>query len=573
MPDIQAVLFDFGGTLRISMPHEDARIPAGITRIQQMLNETGDLQDFYQLLYDRFAAYQSWSIETLIELDETSLWTQWILPDRPLEEIRPLAHELHTLWRDSYAIRKFVPEAADVITCLFRRGYQLGLVSNTTSSTEIHRILAEQSLSGYFDAVILSCKYGRRKPDPAILLTAVEQMGVAPEHCAYIGDRPDRDIATSRKAGFGKSVLIQHPQLSPKPIQGPDQYPDTTITNLTQLLDIFPERPQPAPLTWTKGSEPISGKPSGAWRGSLSTMWTVHNFRTLEDGFRAAMRLGFSHIELNHQVNSAMLAGIDLSQYPISSIHEPCPADISMEELKKRDWLISALDEESRAKGVNAVKRSIDLACSLGVKVIVVHSGCVGDLTAGERELYALHAAGQSQSLEFFELRDRVKEARLALAGPRLASVKRSLVELLDYASTRGVCLGLENRYHVADIPNPDEMGELLELAGPQELGFVYDSGHGYALEALGFYSHLEWLDRFHQRLVGVHLHDIQGISDHNAPGLGEVDFIELASYLPENAFRTCELRTGTTPLQVVAGMEYLVEKGCVLWQSKRHPI
>ena len=69
-----------------------------------------------------------------------------------------------------------------------------------------------------------------------------------------------------------------------------------------------------------------------------------------------------------------MLDGIDLSRYPFSSVHEPCPADISADELKKRDWLISSTNEEHRQEGVKAIQRSIDLASQLGATAIIIHA-------------------------------------------------------------------------------------------------------------------------------------------------------------------------------------------------------
>ncbi len=88
-----------------------------------------------------------------------------------------------------------------------------------------------------------------------------------------------------------------------------------------------------------------------------------------------------------------------------------------------------------------------------------------------------------------------------------------------------GVRLGLENRYHYFDIPTPDEMSALLAMAEPDRLGFIYDVGHAMAMDRLGFFPNEVWLKRFGRRIIGTHLHDVIGISDHQAPGLGDVDF------------------------------------------------
>ena len=297
---------------------------------------------------------------------------------------------------------------------------------------------------------------------------------------------------------------------------------------------------------------------------ALSTMWAIGNFPRLEDFFRAAQKLGFPKFELNHQVNSAMLAGIDLKAYHFSSLHEPCPADISTENLKSLDWLISAIDENNRRQGVAVIKRSVDLAKTLDVPVIVVHSGLVYPNHSLEGNLRRLFKAGLSHTREYLDIKNHLIDLRAKLAGPHLEAVKRSLLELIDYASLSGIRLGLENRYHYFDIPSLDEMEMLLGLAGADQLGFIYDVGHAQALDRLGFFPHEAWLKHYSPRMLGVHLHDVIGIDDHYAPGLGEVDFKWIGTYLPESAFRTCELRPASTPEQIEAGLKYLNVKGCI---------
>jgi sugar phosphate isomerase/epimerase len=292
-------------------------------------------------------------------------------------------------------------------------------------------------------------------------------------------------------------------------------------------------------------------------------MWAMRNFPNLTEFGSAATRLGFSAIELNHQVTSAMLAELDTNQFKISSIHEPCPADIPTDELKARDWLMSAVDETNRQQGVAMIKRSIDLAHLVGAPAVVVHAGLI-PLETQEKQLSLLYESGQAQSQEFLEIRNELIETRPTLIGPRLEAVIKSLKELLQYAARFGVMIGLENRYHFMDIPSPDEMGVLLDQAGSDQLGFVYDVGHAEAMHRLGFFPHQSWLDRYAERIIGVHIHDLIGVTDHYAPGCGEIDFSRVAAFLPESAFRTCELRTSVTAEQVAAGLELLAQKGCI---------
>jgi sugar phosphate isomerase/epimerase len=310
-----------------------------------------------------------------------------------------------------------------------------------------------------------------------------------------------------------------------------------------------------------KGSPTHKGS---IYNASISTMWGIKNFPGLEKFFITARRLGFTKIELNHQVSSTMLSGIRLDRYPISSVHEPCPADISVETLKSRDWLISAVDEDCRRQGVISIKRSIDLAVELEVEMVVIHAGNVRGNQALENEVFRLFISGSAQSQEYLEARRCFADERHRLIAPRLEATKRSLKELIEYARRVGVRLGLENRYHYLDIPGLDEMGLLLDLADPDLLGFVFDVGHATALDRLGFYPFEDWLRRYAGRLFAVHLHDAIGIYDHLAPGLGEVDFSRVASYLSRDVLCTMEIEGGNTPAQVKAGIKNLADSGCV---------
>jgi sugar phosphate isomerase/epimerase len=150
------------------------------------------------------------------------------------------------------------------------------------------------------------------------------------------------------------------------------------------------------------------------------------------------------------------------------------------------------------------------------------------------------------------------------LIAPRLKIVKMSLNEQIEYAAQFSVKFGLENRFHYLDIPPIDEMGELLSLAYSNQFGFIYDVGHARALDRLGFYPHVDWLKRYSSRMLDCHLNDVIGITDHYAPGFGEIDFKSISNYQPQNAFRTFEVLPGNTLAQVKNGINLLVSTGSI---------
>ncbi len=209
-------------------------------------------------------------------------------------------------------------------------------------------------------------------------------------------------------------------------------------------------------------------------------------------------------------------------------------------------------------------EKSIDLAHELGAPTVVIHCGTVLIKVNYESKLRVLFNSGETESDEYLDIKSRFIQYRKDRIHPRLQAVKKSMNELIDYAARFHVKLGMENRYHYMDIPSVDEMGELLSQADSSQLGFIYNVVHAQSLDRLGFYPHEDWLKRYSSRILGAHLHDVIGVADHYAPGLGEIDFKVIAKYLPENAFRTFEMLPGNTLAQVKHGINYLVETGCI---------
>ena len=102
--------------------------------------------------------------------------------------------------------------------------------------------------------------------------------------------------------------------------------------------------------------------------------------------------------------------------------------------------------------------------------------------------------------------------------------------------------IGLENRYHFSEFPDPDEMAMLLADYPPEVAGFWLDVGHAEVLERLGFIDHRRWLDELGPRCVGTHVHDVDGLADHRAPGFGTADWPHYAAKLPPLIPRVCEI-------------------------------
>jgi HAD superfamily hydrolase (TIGR01662 family) len=239
--NIDAIFLDVGNTLRIVV--ED---PEFMHRAKQdlmaLVGAKEPEAEFFEGLETRWKAYRKQSKGTLIEASEKELWTRWLLPDYPAQNIGPHSGRLTRLWRDRDGRRVPRPDVKSTVIELHRRGYILGIIANTITETEIPDWLESDGLTQYFKAVVLSSKVAIRKPDPEIYWEAARRVGVEPARCAYVGDNPVRDVEGTQAAGFGMMILIMEPATLAKEPPTVEVRPDCTIQTMSELLDIFPPR-------------------------------------------------------------------------------------------------------------------------------------------------------------------------------------------------------------------------------------------------------------------------------------------------------------------------------------------
>jgi sugar phosphate isomerase/epimerase len=295
---------------------------------------------------------------------------------------------------------------------------------------------------------------------------------------------------------------------------------------------------------------------------SLSTMWVKGRFSHMAGFAAKAKELGFTHIEANASISSQMLSELLKTTIPISSIHSPCPAASSSRGIPISSLSLSSLDESERIEAVNFTNQTIDLAASVKAKAIVLHMGEVPiDLSLQDR-LFKLHDEGYAQTKEYSQAKEELVYQRTSQAPNYLDAAKKSLQEISEYSQQKGIILGLETRFHPHEIPNIDEMAELLNEVPESLVGYWHDVGHAEVQQQLGFSLHKEWLSRFRDRMVGIHLHDVIGISDHHAPGKGNMNWEMVAEYLPPGIVKVCEIGEWNDEEQMQGVVEFLQKEG-----------
>jgi putative hydrolase of the HAD superfamily len=241
--NIQAVFFDMGGTIDTYGYTRELRLERTPGIQERLLTAGIDLglcnEKLYDVVSNGLARYHSWSLESQEELSSACVWGDFILPDYSFDRraLDLIAEDLMCYIETSYYERKMRPEVPAALEAIKQMGLKIGLISNVNSRGQVPTNLTEYRLERYFNPIVLSCGYGRRKPDPAIFHYAARLANVPTSHCAIVGDRISRDILGARRAGFRLAVQIKHNFAHGERDEGAT--PDFVIEQMTEIIDIL----------------------------------------------------------------------------------------------------------------------------------------------------------------------------------------------------------------------------------------------------------------------------------------------------------------------------------------------
>lgn len=217
---VRTVLFDFDGTLRFDMPrsvdvfHEQVRAegiavsPGGRRAAWRWIHSywagSDDLKaDLAAAGDDRGAAF--WKLHTLRHLEVLGV---------PEDQRGDLAERLVRRMREDHDPDDIVPEDVPLALAKLKgAGCRLGLVSNRHEPLE--ELAGQLEIAEFFDLILAAGEVGKWKPDPALLLHALEEMGSDPEFTIYVGDNPYADVAAAQAAGM-QAVLVDPEKFFPE---------------------------------------------------------------------------------------------------------------------------------------------------------------------------------------------------------------------------------------------------------------------------------------------------------------------------------------------------------------------
>ncbi len=244
---IDTILFDMGGTIEDIHFDRALRLEA-LPLILSVLEAEGlvlpgSQESILETILERNAEYKAWSERELVESSASSIWNDWNLRDYslPADRVASVAERLACLWETRFFDRRMRPDAVDTLEALRDRGYRLGIISNTSSRTQVYKTLEAYGIARFFECVVLSSVEGIRKPHPGIFEAALRAMNSRAERTAYVGDTLSRDVIGSKLAGFALAFQIRSFLTAPSDAAIPSgsARPDHLVSSLKETVGIL----------------------------------------------------------------------------------------------------------------------------------------------------------------------------------------------------------------------------------------------------------------------------------------------------------------------------------------------
>ena len=225
MSRVEAVLFDWGGTL-------SRHVPVDLLDMWRAAARVLAPQDPEPVAQALLAAEDHWW-QTSVAAGDRSGTTEQLVRSVARETHLDVAGALrayHDAW-DVTVVHD--PAAVPVLTALKERGLKTGLLSNTHWPRALHeRWLAEAGLLELLDVRLYTSDMGHMKPHPEAFRALLAAVGVEGERAVFVGDRLRDDVSGAQ--GVGMRTV----HMTGRPVEDWDVVPDAELVTLDGLVEL-----------------------------------------------------------------------------------------------------------------------------------------------------------------------------------------------------------------------------------------------------------------------------------------------------------------------------------------------
>jgi putative hydrolase of the HAD superfamily len=187
---IKAVIFDMFETL-VTL------FSGPVFMGKQIAEEIGIAEAKFREIWDPSDHERTLGKRTLEDVIEEILRVNNCYSTELLERILAKREEVT---KRSFERKHIHPEIIPLFTWFKEQNIKIGLISNCYF--EERDIIKNSVLNDYFDVMCMSCELGMKKPDVRIFQKCMEDLGLEPAECLYIGDGGSLELETAESVGM-----------------------------------------------------------------------------------------------------------------------------------------------------------------------------------------------------------------------------------------------------------------------------------------------------------------------------------------------------------------------------------
>jgi len=309
------------------------------------------------------------------------------------------------------------------------------------------------------------------------------------------------------------------------------------------------------------------GKHKGEY--SFSTCWNIKRHAVGSEMIEEIRELGFGYVELNYNVTPELLSTIEpmieRGEIGVSSVHNTFP-HVADPDYGTDSVLLGFDDEEKRQRAIELLVRSAEYANRYGAKAVVVHPGEVPFDYNIDQELKKIYSEQGLESAAYVKLWNEMLERRESLSGHYLQRIGDSLEDVCERVAAKGwnVSFGIETRSRCYQMPTLREAKSVFDRLKGAPVGLWYDFGHGMMMERMGLYDNARDMEAIKDNVVGIHIHETVGLSDHWCPYVHSGDMNYFDRFLPIIAaapVKVYELKAACKPEEIEESHDLLLAK------------
>ncbi|MCZ4500891.1 MAG: family hydrolase [Marmoricola sp.] len=232
-PSVEAVIFDWGGTL--TAWHDIDFHAESLALAQAVVRTTSPDDDHHRhaaALHQAGSTVWGWSRDEQRSATVADLFDQAGLDHDPA-----LLSAYYDFW-EPHTLTD--PAVGDLWRTLRGSGIRVGVLSNTLWPRSWHRGWFERDgVLDLLDGDVYSSEIPWTKPSPNAFATAMAAVGATdPSRCVYVGDRLFDDVWGARNAGM-RAIHVPHSVIPAEQVGHTEGVPDAVAHDLAEIPGIL----------------------------------------------------------------------------------------------------------------------------------------------------------------------------------------------------------------------------------------------------------------------------------------------------------------------------------------------